>query len=228
MTHVPRGRDYSPAGRFASAPNGSFRIIYADPPWSYRDKKVSGRTRCGAENHYDCMTTGEIAQLPVADLADPDGAVLFLWATFPLIESALSVIPAWGFEYKTVGFTWIKTNADGTPWFGVGAYAKSNSEVCLMATRGRVGRHMRDRRDDTFRVQSNYVSSVVMAPRAGHSEKPSVIRDLIVELFGDVPRIELFARQHVPGWEDWGAEYPAPGEGYGEEGIPTGTTSLPT
>jgi len=160
----------------------------------------------GAENVYPCLALEELAAIPVRDLAEED-SVLFVWATFPLIQTALDLIPAWGFEYKTLGFSWIKTNKDGTPCFGVGSYTKSNCEVCLMATRGHVGRLIKGREDDgTLRVRSNHVSSVVMARRRKHSQKPGEVRERIVALFGDVSRIELFARETAEGWDSWGDE----------------------
>jgi site-specific DNA-methyltransferase (adenine-specific) len=137
----------------------------------------------------------EIVNLPVADLAD-DNCALFLWCTFPYLEDQIKLFHVWGFQYKTLGFSWIKTNSiNGKPFFGVGYYAKSNCEICLMGTKGRMI------------PVSDKVSSVVIAPRREHSRKPDEVRERIVELFGDIPRIELFARPPVPpGWDCWGNE----------------------
>ena len=147
-------------------------------------------------SHYPVMPIEEICALPVGDIATSD-AYLFLWATWPTLPDALRVIEAWGFQYKTCAFNWIKTNAvDGKPFFGIGYYTKSNSEVCLLATRGEPW------------TMSDSVSEVVMAPRQEHSRKPAEVRDLIVDLCGDVPRIELFARQAAPGWSAWGNQAP--------------------
>jgi len=101
---------------------------------------------------------------------------------------------AWGFEYKTVGFTWIKKNKNGGNFFGVGWYTKSNAEVCLIGVKGKAPKI------------SNSISSVVETVRERHSKKPDIIRDKIVEFCGDVPRIELFARQETEGWDVWGNE----------------------
>jgi N6-adenosine-specific RNA methylase IME4 len=121
--------------------------------------------------------------------------MLFLWATFPKLQEALDVIKAWGFKYKTLGFSWIKTNPkSGTPFFGIGYYTKSNCEVCLIAVKGK-----------PLRV-SNSVSSVLIEPRGRHSKKPDITRDKIIQLCGDVPRIELFARDTHDGWDCWGNE----------------------
>ena len=172
-----------------------YNIIYADPPWSYRDKRDKHpRFRGGASAHYPTMSIQDIKNLPVEDLADKN-AILFLWATFPNLQEALDVIKAWGFTYKTLGFSWIKTNKNnGKPFFGIGYYTRSNCEVCLIGVKGKPPK------------VSNSVSSVVIAPREQHSKKPDIVRDKIVELCGDLPRIELFARQSTPGWDVWGNE----------------------
>lgn len=203
-------------------PGKRYHILYADCPWPYSDKKKAGRTRCGAENHYDCMSIDELCQLPVESLAE-DNAVLFMWTTFPLLLSAKDpeksppgrVMKAFGFRYKTLGFCWVKTNKDGSIWHGVGAYAKSNPEICLMGVRGNVGRLVKDKvtglrigtdPKEKLSVVSNHVSSTLLAPRGPHSQKPPVVRDRIVKLFGDVSRIELFARDSADGWDSIGDE----------------------
>ena len=175
-------------------PLQKYQIIYADPPWSYRDNKRDGNDRRAgrASNHYATMATADIAALPVADWIDAN-CMLFMWATFPNIAAALDVIKAWGFVYKTLGFSWIKTNPkSGTPFFGIGYYTKSNCEVCLIGVKGR-----------PIKV-SNAVSSVVIDPIRRHSQKPDVVRDRIVQLCGDIPRLEMFARNETPGWDTWG------------------------
>jgi len=152
--------------------------------------------RGGVEAQYKTMTLQDIKNLPVNNLADIN-CILFMWVTFPLLQEGLEVIEAWGFKYKTLGFSWIKTNPkNGKPFFGVGYYAKSNCEVCLMGTKGKV--HPM--------VISNKVSSVVISPRREHSRKPQEVREKIVELFGDIPRVELFAREKIEGWDVWGNE----------------------
>ena len=175
--------------------NKKYNIIYADPPWSYRDKRDKHPRLCGgASAHYNTMTIEEIKNLPVNKLAD-DNCMLFLWLTFPNLQEGLDVIKAWGFTYKTLGFSWIKTNKkNGKPFFGIGYYTKSNCEVCLIGVKGKPI------------VVSNKVSSVIISPREEHSKKPDIVRDKIVELCGDLPRIELFARQRVDGWDCWGDE----------------------
>ena len=168
-----------------------YNIIYADPPWAYRNM---GNIQATANEHYSTMNNQDICDLKVEDIAD-DNSILFLWATFPKIQEALDVIKAWGFEYKTVGFNWVKTNPkSGTPFFGVGWYTKSNAEVCLIGVKGKSPK------------VSNSVSSIVIEPRGKHSAKPNVVREKIVEFCGDIPRIELFAREKTKGWDVWGNE----------------------
>jgi len=176
-------------------PKKKYQIVYADPPWSYRDKRASHkRISGGAEVHYPTMSVEDICNLPIQLLADKD-CILFLWATFPNLQEALSVITAWGFTYKTLGFSWIKTNKrNGKPFFGIGHYTKSNCEVCLIGTKGKP------------KIVSNKVSSVIISAREAHSKKPSIVRDKIVELCGDISRIELFARDSADQWDSWGNE----------------------
>ena len=169
-----------------------YSVIYADPPWSYRDKAQAGDR--GVVFKYGVMDLASIIALPVPALA-ADNCALFMWATFPQLPDCLEVVRKWGFTYKTAAFTWVKTNAkSGTHFIGMGSYTRSNAEVCLLGLRGRLER------------KSGGVRSIVQTPRARHSEKPAEVRDRIVQLFGDVPRIELFARQRAPGWDAWGNE----------------------
>ena len=176
-------------------PNKKYNIIYADPPWKY-NARTNTKTKFGggAENKYETMTKEEIWNLPINTIADKN-CYLFLWVTFPKLLMGIKTIEEWGFVYKTLGFSYIKTNkTNNKPFFGVGYYTKSNCEVCLLATKGKV------------KPVSNYVSSVVIEPRYKHSKKPNSIRNKIVQLCGDLPRIELFARQRTDGWDVWGDE----------------------
>lgn len=168
-----------------------YEIIYADPPWSYRDRGCNG----SAEKHYPTMTLSEICDLSVQKIA-ADNAVLFIWATYPMIAECLDVIKAWGFRYKTIGFQWVKTTKNGKYFFGLGHWTRGNTEPCLIATRGKIKRI------------NNSVSQLVVSPLRAHSQKPDEVRDRIVTLIGDKPRIELFARGSFPGWATWGNEVP--------------------
>ena len=141
------------------------------------------------------MTLDQIKELPVKDIADKD-CVLFLWCTDPLLNKQIEVIKAWNFEYKTVGFYWIKENKNQTNmrfWKGPGYYTRCNPEICLLATKG-----------SPKRIGTN-VDKLVLASRDVHSKKPDIIRNKIVELFGDIPR-ELFARTKCNGWDSFGNE----------------------
>ena len=171
-------------------PTGKYSIIYADPPWTYDDKASAGNR--GAFYKYPLMEDGAICDLPVSSIADDD-CILFMWATFPKMAEALQTIEAWGFTYKTVGFVWVKQSKLGRALhWGMGGWTRSNSEVCLIATRGK-----------PKRVDAG-VHQVVMSPVRAHSEKPDEVRDLIVRLVGDLPRIELFSRKVISGWDVWG------------------------
>jgi len=168
----------------------NYQVIYADPPWDYQQCRLSG----SAKKHYPTMRIEELCALPVADIADRDCA-LFLWATFPQLSEALRLIKAWGFVYKTVAFVWLKQNRKALTWFyGLGFWTRSNAEVCLLATKGHPKR------------QSAGIHQLVISPVERHSKKPDEVREKIVELMGDVPRIELFARHQTPGWDVWGNE----------------------
>ena len=167
-----------------------YSIIYADPPWRYERNGVQG----AAEKHYPTMSIDELCRLPISELSEKD-AVLFLWATFPQLREALQVIKAWGFEYKSVAFVWLKLNKSGKGWFyGLGFWTRGNAEICLLATKGHPKR------------KSNRVHQFIISPLRGHSQKPDEARDKIIELVGDLPRVELFAREKTDGWDAWGNE----------------------
>lgn len=115
-----------------------FNIIYADPPWKYRSRNIHSKFGGGAAAHYNLMTMEEIKNLPINELAD-ENCALFLWVTFPLLDEQIKMFKEWGFSYKTLGFSWIKTNKnDKKPCFGVGYYTKSNCEVCLLGVKGQM------------------------------------------------------------------------------------------
>lgn len=177
-------------------PQKKYNIIYADPPWSYTDKGCNGN----AEDHYRTMTLTDICNLPVNTAGGgiaADDCVLFMWATYPMMAEALQVIKAWGFSYKTIGFQWVKQNKSGKGYFfGLGRWTRGNTEPCLIATKGKPRRI------------SAAVSQLVFSPIRSHSQKPDEVRERIVELMGDLPRVELFARQKAQGWDVWGNEAP--------------------
>ena len=190
-------------------PNKKYNIIYADPPWQfkYQSKKRTEGTSSDAnirdpQKEYSCMNIQDIYDMRVADIAD-DNCILFLWVTYPLLKEGLRTIEEWGFTYKTCGFSWVKKNkkSDGFFW-GLGYWTRANNEICLLATKGKPKR------------VSKSVHQIVYEPIDKHSKKPDVVRDKIVELCGDLPRIELFARpqndlfsdETFKGWDIWGNE----------------------
>lgn len=170
-----------------------YGIIYADQPWHYRvySKKGAGRS---AESHYPTMTIEKIQALPVSELADKDCA-LFMWIIFTLLKESLSVLSAWGFKFKTIAFVWIKQNrkSDSLFW-GMGYWTRTNAEFCVLATKGKPKRMAKN------------VHQVIVSHIEEHSKKPDEARRRIVRLMGDLPRIELFARQKSAGWDVWGNE----------------------
>jgi N6-adenosine-specific RNA methylase IME4 len=176
-----------------------FSTIYADPPWEFKVYSGKGKQR-SAERHYDTMSLDDIKALPIEKLAAEDCA-LFLWMVWPELPGALEVIKAWGFEYKTAGFVWVKStnSAEGLHW-GMGYWTRANTEVCLLATRGSPTRLATD------------VHQVVMSLVGEHSEKPEEVRKRIEKLVPG-PRIELFSRRESDNWVAWGNEIQGDKEG---------------
>jgi N6-adenosine-specific RNA methylase IME4 len=170
-----------------------YNLIYADPPWEYRDKANAGQR--GACHKYPVMSLADIMALDVPSIAAAD-CLLAMWWVSPQPREALAVVDAWGFELKQMcGFTWHKLSKTGrVDHFGSGHYTRSNTENVLFAVRGK------------FRRASASIRGMVTAPIARHSEKPTEVRERLEMLVGDVPRIELFARKVPPGWDVWGNE----------------------
>ena len=169
-----------------------YSVIYADPPWSYNDK-MKGHS-FSLDHEYETQDLAWICKLPISLISNKD-SVLFLWAVSPLLPEAFKVIETWGFKYKTVAFCWVKETAlFGKQIKNLGRWTMGGMELCLLATKG----HPK-------RVKNN-VYQIVTDIRQEHSKKPHSIRKNIVALMGDVPRIELFARQKMEGWDVWGNE----------------------
>lgn len=175
-----------------------YSIIYADPPWSYDDK---AKNRGGAERHYITTENAVLEKMKVPAAKD---AVMFMWATFPKMQEALDLMKAWGFEYKTLAFLWVKANKKATdsPFWGMGRWTRANAEFVIMGTRG--SPHRQSKGVHQLIVEPEIITDPVMQ----HSRKPACIRDKIVELMGDVPRLEMFAREATPGWQVFGNEAP--------------------
>lgn len=177
-----------------------YSIIYADPPWFYNQRKIyrkDGKRSHGgggATGQYSVMKTEDICKLNVKELSADDCA-LFLWVTFPNLFEAKKVIEAWGFRYVTVAFVWVKCHLKTKKICkGMGYHTKSNAEICLLGLKG------------TMKAIDKGISSILIFPRLEHSHKPNEIRNRIVQLYGNLPRIELFARQKTEGWDVFGNE----------------------
>jgi N6-adenosine-specific RNA methylase IME4 len=188
------------------APPHRYTVIYADPAWTFQTRSKKGKGR-SPEMHYKCMTLDEIKALPVGHLAADDCA-LFLWVTRTHERQAHEVLDAWGFNFKSTAFTWVKLNKKATPPFevedmkelerkffmGMGYGTRANPERCILATRG-----------NPKRIEKG-VRELILAPLREHSRKPDETYGLIDRLF-DGPRIELFARTSASGFDTWGNQH---------------------
>jgi N6-adenosine-specific RNA methylase IME4 len=188
------------SGPFAGLPRGHYRVALADPGWKFRTWSPRGEGK-SAGRHYRCEELEQIMLLPVGELMAPD-SVLFLCVVQTHFPAAMQVIEAWGFEFKSVGFVWVKMpkrwNMDQFPLrirpkMGCGYYSRANSEQCWIARRGKGCKRL-----------DRGVDQVIYAPVREHSRKPDEMYARIERLFGDVPRIELYAREQRPGWSAWG------------------------
>lgn len=165
-------------------PDGQrYNIIYADPPWQYRNVVSEDRR---LENHYPTMTLDAICALDVPSIAAPD-CLLYLWATITELPGALQVMGAWGFEYRS-HCVWVK------PSIGIGFWYRSQHELLLLGVKG----------DMPTPIEAKRQPSVIHAPVGKHSEKPSIFREMIDDSYADLPRIELFSRAPAAGWSAWG------------------------
>jgi len=171
--------------------NKKYNIIYADPPWDM-GRKSNKRVLVP---EYPIMTVGDISNLNIDQVCD-DNCGLFLWTINGKLPDGIDVIKQWGFRYVGIAFCWIKTSKKtGKPNCRMaGNYTLQGVELCLLGVRG------------SMKVFDRTVRQVIMSPREYHSKKPSVIREDIVKLFGNLPRIELFAREKCVGWDVWGNE----------------------
>ena len=171
-----------------------YNIIYADPPWDYPKSGSKKSSRGLAKSFYNTMPTDEIMNMDIQSICS-ENCYLFLWTTSPKLPEALEVMKAWGFEYFNVIFTWIKTNkiSDSLFW-GMGNTTRANAEYVLLGRKGKLDR------------MNAGVHSVIMSKIEKHSKKPDEVRNRIDTLYGDIPRIELFARERHVGWDSWGDE----------------------
>jgi N6-adenosine-specific RNA methylase IME4 len=168
-----------------------YNIIYADPPWTYKEDHTTNKR---STQKFKVQSKRWLDNLPISSITDKDCA-LFLWMTMPMLNVCWDLIENWGFKYKTVAFTWVKKNKIKQNYFwGMGRWTRANAELCLLCTK-----------DKPKRISAS-VHSIIDTPIGKHSQKPTEIRERIVKLLGDIPRIELFAREKVVGWDCWGDE----------------------
>jgi len=168
----------------------SYDVIVADPPWEYRNWSHKG-TRKGAAYQYGCMGLDAIKALPVGHLAKPD-CLLWLWATNPMLDQALIVLSAWGFQFKTAGH-WVKRTKNGALAFGTGYILRSAGEPFLIGTIGKP-------------KTTRSCRSVVEGLAREHSRKPDEAYGMIRKLMPHARRADLFSRETWPGWSSWGNE----------------------
>lgn len=174
-----------------------YNIIYADPPWRFsqgihRRKDFTKKYNVKEELniHYKTMSDKEIFNLDVVGRIADDQCVLFLWTTDAHLKVAIESLTNWGFKYKTIAFVWNKVKPS------IGKWNVKQCEICLLATKGTAHKLMK-----SFK-ERQYIEHV----KEQHSKKPDEIRNRIVGMLGDIPRIELFARQYTDGWDCWGNE----------------------
>ena len=181
-----------------------YNIIYADPPWKFtglgskgiRSSKLKDdglHVNRPVEEKYPTMSLADLKALPVEEMA-ADNAVLFLWTTDAHLPIAIELMEAWGFRYATIGFTWLKKTSTGKQVCYYGYWTMKGAEICLLGRRGKP------------KPARHNVRAIVEAKRREHSRKPDEVRSKIVKLMGDLPRIELFARERTSGWDVWGNE----------------------
>jgi N6-adenosine-specific RNA methylase IME4 len=174
-------------------PSGPFSIIYADAPWKFRLYSEAGSHKSPP---YRLMPVDQICAMPIASIA-ADDAWLFLWATNPNTMDAFRVMDAWGFKFSGVFQTWAKLRANGDGFhFGMGYGSRQNTERVYLGRRGKA-----KRRDAS-------IPELLIWPVMEHSRKLSIVRSRIVRFAGDVPRVELFARDRPDGWTAWGDQLP--------------------
>lgn len=177
--------------------HGKYEILYADPPWLYYGSPTKDQA---AGKHYPCMSTPDLMELPIKQLRAPKAA-LFMWATSSKLADACSLFEPWGFYYRSVFQVWVKTNSEGNPIHGQGvrpSFTKPTVEYLLVGSTQRQGR--------VFPILTEKMPNAVFAPRPQnvHSRKPAEFRQNITDLLGDRLRLELFARETVPGWDCYG------------------------
>jgi N6-adenosine-specific RNA methylase IME4 len=175
-------------------PDKKYNIIYADPSWKFNNKNTGGYMNSGADAKYKTMKVKDICNLPVPDICE-ENAILFMWWVGSQPKEAIQVCESWGFKLKNInGFVWVKKTKTWKDWFGMGFWTRAGSESILIATKGKIKR-----------IDAS-IRQVVYHEGLRHSEKPDIFRKKIIKLVGNLPKIELFAREKFDGWDSWGDE----------------------
>lgn len=175
-------------------PCKKYNIILADPPWPYNESGSNAKVK---DKHYKMMQLEEICALPVKQIQG-NPCILFLWVTAPRLPMAFTVMESWGFVYHSLGFDWMKVSKNGSPAWGAGYYTRQNNEFCLIGVQKDKG--------SRIKTLSHSIQVPVIEERREHSRKPDCVRESILKICGDLPRIELFAREEKEGWDVWGDE----------------------
>ena len=195
LPQVSRLTKRSGPAHFPEFPTEKYDIIYADPPWDYKGQLQhagpGSKDTGGAERHYPTVTSSELKQLDLQQIAARD-CLLFMWATNPHLDQAIDLGKSWGFAWATVAFVWDKIRVNP------GFYTLSQCELCLVFKRGKIPRPRGARN----------IRQMVQVKRGAHSTKPAEVRRRIDEMFPEQKKIELFARYLVKGWEAWGLDVP--------------------
>lgn len=194
------------AERLEDVKQKKYELILCDPPWQFSNKKTGGSMKSGAETQYPTMSIDELKALDVNSIADDD-CVLVMWYVGAMPQEAIDLVDSWGFTLKNMnGFVWEKLTVKNNNFFGMGFWTRAGTESAIIATKGKPKPISHSVRalgsyvcDDDFILSS--LSFVGRYQVAKHSKKPDEFRDKCVELVGDVPRLEMFARQRSKGWD---------------------------
>lgn len=189
-----------------------YQVIYADPPWAFSNQNTGGSMKSSAQAKYTVTSTEDLKRLDVGSIAD-DNCVLVMWYVGAMPQDAIDLVKSWGFTLKNMnGFVWNKLTVNNNPFFGMGFWSRAGSESAIIAVKGKptpacrsvraVGNYDPESLDEVL-AHLCYVGAY---QNIRHSQKPDEFRDKCVELMGDVPRLEMFARTKTKGWDVFGNE----------------------
>ncbi len=175
-----------------------YNIIYADPPWQFGSKAYQDSNRkmlILEKTQYDTLNVEELKKLNIKEIS-PEDCICFMWVTDSHLKEGIEVLESWGFKYKTIGFNWIKKYKSGSFCVNFAPWTLKSWEICLIGIKGTMGK---------YKIVNN-IQGLVIEERTTHSKKPEEVKKRIEQLFGDLPKIELFAREKTEGWDAWGNE----------------------